>query len=37
MPNFPVDAPIQEVIQALERLGFNMVRKGNHVAMVGKS
>jgi predicted RNA binding protein YcfA (HicA-like mRNA interferase family) len=34
MPKFPVDAPIREVIRALERLGFTTVREGNHIAMV---
>jgi predicted RNA binding protein YcfA (HicA-like mRNA interferase family) len=31
---FPVDAPIRDVIRALERLGFVLVREGNHVSMV---
>jgi len=34
MPKFPVDAPIREVIKALGRLGFRVVREGNHIAMV---
>lgn len=34
MNRFPVDAPIAQVIKALERLGFVMVREGNHIAMV---
>jgi len=34
MSKFPVDAPIREVIRALERLGFQLVREGNHIAMV---
>jgi predicted RNA binding protein YcfA (HicA-like mRNA interferase family) len=34
MPKFPVDAPIREVVKALERLGFSLVREGNHIAMV---
>lgn len=33
MPKFPVDAPIKKVIKALERLGFRVVRQGNHIAM----
>jgi predicted RNA binding protein YcfA (HicA-like mRNA interferase family) len=33
MPKFPVDAPISEVIKALGRLGFRVVREGNHIAM----
>jgi hypothetical protein len=27
---FPVDAPIEKVINALEHLGFQVVRRGNH-------
>jgi predicted RNA binding protein YcfA (HicA-like mRNA interferase family) len=34
MPEFPIDAPIEQVIKALERLGFELVRTGNHIAMV---
>jgi predicted RNA binding protein YcfA (HicA-like mRNA interferase family) len=30
---FPIDAPIRDVIRALERLGFVLVREGNHVSM----
>jgi len=37
MPKFPVDAPLKKVIRALERLGFRMVREGNHIAMVRKN
>jgi len=33
MPKFPVDAPIDKVIRALEKLNFRMVRKGNHISM----
>lgn len=34
MSRFPVDAPLPEVIKALERLGFQLVREGNHIAML---
>ena len=34
MAKLPVDAPIRKVIKALERLGFRIVREGNHIAMV---
>ena len=34
MSKFPVDALIREVVKALERLGFELVREGNHIAMV---
>ena len=34
MAVFPVDAPIDKVIKALESLGFQLVRKGNHISMV---
>lgn len=34
MSKLPVDAPIREVIRTLERLGFQLVREGNHIAMV---
>jgi len=34
MPKFPVDAPIREVIRALEQLGFSVVREGSHISMV---
>jgi predicted RNA binding protein YcfA (HicA-like mRNA interferase family) len=30
---FPVDAPIRDVVRALERLGFVVVREGNHISM----
>ena len=33
MPKFPVDAPIRKVILSFEHLGFNLVLKGNHIAM----
>ncbi|MFQ6058244.1 MAG: type II toxin-antitoxin system HicA family toxin [Anaerolineae bacterium] len=34
MPKFPVDAPRAKVIKAFELLGFRMVRRGTHIAMV---
>jgi predicted RNA binding protein YcfA (HicA-like mRNA interferase family) len=33
MAKFPIDAPIERVTAALERLGFTMLRRGNHIAM----
>jgi predicted RNA binding protein YcfA (HicA-like mRNA interferase family) len=34
MPKFPVDAPRERVIKALERVGFRRVREREHIAMV---
>ena len=34
MAKFPVDAPQKRVLNTLEALGFRLVRKGNHIAMV---
>jgi predicted RNA binding protein YcfA (HicA-like mRNA interferase family) len=34
MTCFPIDAPRSRVIQAFKRLGFRLVREGNHLAMV---
>jgi predicted RNA binding protein YcfA (HicA-like mRNA interferase family) len=34
MTKFPADAPLRKVIRALESPGFEMVRKGNHIAML---
>ncbi len=31
---FPRDAPLPRVLAALSRLGFAVVREGNHVALV---
>ena len=33
MPRFPVDAPKNRVIHALERLGYRPIRERNHVCM----
>ena len=34
MSKFPVDAPKQKVVRALERLGFVIVREREHIAMM---
>ncbi len=34
MSKFPVDAPKQKVVRALERLGFVIIREREHIAMV---
>ena len=34
MARFPADAPRERVIKAFERLGFRLVREGNHLALV---
>ncbi len=37
MPTFPVDVPKARAIEPLERLGFQLVREGPHLAMVRKN
>lgn len=34
MPKFPVDAPKRKVTQALERLGFRVLREKEHISML---
>lgn len=34
MAKFSVDAPTERGVKALERLGFRLVREGNHIAML---
>jgi predicted RNA binding protein YcfA (HicA-like mRNA interferase family) len=34
MLKFPVDASVKKVIKALEELGFEKIREGNHIAML---
>jgi predicted RNA binding protein YcfA (HicA-like mRNA interferase family) len=33
MTAFPSDAPLEQVLRALERLGFREIRRGNHISM----
>ena len=37
MPKSPVDAPLERVIAALGILGFEVVRRGNHIALARQS
>ena len=34
---FPVDAPLDRVLKTLNQLGFETVRKGNHISMSRKN
>ena len=34
MPKFPVDAPIDKVLKTFEKLGFRLIREGNHISML---
>lgn len=34
MSKFPSDAPIRKVVATLERLGFKLLREGNHISMI---
>ena len=34
MSKFPVDAPIRKIIKTFEILGFELIREGNHIAML---
>jgi hypothetical protein len=34
MSKFPVDAPIRKVVKSFQFLGFDIVREGNHIAML---
>ena len=33
MAKCPIDAPLRDTIRAFERLGFVLVREGNHISM----
>ena len=34
MDKFPVDAPKTQVLKALEKLGFRLVREKNHISLI---
>jgi predicted RNA binding protein YcfA (HicA-like mRNA interferase family) len=33
MTAFPSDVPLEQAVQAFERLGFHEVRRGNHISL----
>jgi predicted RNA binding protein YcfA (HicA-like mRNA interferase family) len=37
MSKFPVDAPIGRVVSTFQRLGFALVREGNHISMLRRN
>ncbi|MCI0617997.1 type II toxin-antitoxin system HicA family toxin [bacterium] len=37
MPKFPIDAPRERVVKALQKLGFEIVREREHIAMVRRN
>lgn len=37
MRQFPVDVPKTKAIRTLEKLGFRVIREGNHISMVRKN
>ena len=34
MPKFPADVATRRVVRAFEKLGFRVVREGNHISML---
>jgi predicted RNA binding protein YcfA (HicA-like mRNA interferase family) len=34
MPKFPMDAPKARVLRALQKLGFQLMREREHIAMI---